>query len=318
MGVLVLIALATTSVHAAPLTRPEALRAIEKHADFGAISTIPNATHPSFDRGVKDGLWVNTRGGWEPTAFGRQYFTSVNMLGMKLSKPLHRTVVAVTGISDGAHTSNKIVEFTWRFTDLTRSLSDYTGATTGDHAGKAVFRYYDDGWRIISLDCGSVRSGTNSRPFKEEKSLTGFRFLGAYQTDSERAPFVFRLWFSKPRQVVGVVERRTSGPEPAKGKIKADNYDPPGDFDPMTGELHFFTIMDGTMVSFVGSLSSEVVKGVVTLRDHATGTLFQTHNVICKRVPDDDGDRRQFLSLEQWEAQYAKAVRFRPESSAKE
>lgn len=170
VGLVLLAALSPASAYAGPLSRPEALRAIQKHPDFPAVSSIPNATHPSFDRGVADGIWVNGRGGWEPTALGRQYFTSVNMLGMKLAQPLQRTVVAVTGISDASRSSAKIVEFTWRFTNLTRALSNYTGATTGDQPGKAIFSQYDDGWRIVDLECGSGRSGTNSRSFKDDKT----------------------------------------------------------------------------------------------------------------------------------------------------
>jgi hypothetical protein len=165
-----LLVLSAASAPAATLSRPEAKRAIEKHLDFAVVGSIPNATHPSFDRGVKDGVWVNTRNGWQPTAVGRQYFTSVNMLGMKLAKPLHRSVVAVTGIGDGAVASDKIVEFTWHFTDLTRALSIYTGATTGDQPGKAVFHQYDNGWRLVTLECGAGRSGTNSRPFRDAKT----------------------------------------------------------------------------------------------------------------------------------------------------
>jgi hypothetical protein len=303
---LLLLAL-TASAHAAPLTRPDAQRAIEKYADFATVTTIPNAIDPAFDRGVKDGIWVNTRSGWQPTALGRQYFTSVSMLGMKLATPLHRSVVAITGMSAGAVTSDKIVEFTWRFTDLTRSLSDYTGATTGDHAGTAVFHRYDDGWRIVNLNGGSVRGGANSRPFKEEKSTAGFRFLGTFQPDKEYALSLVRLWHYDPKQVVGIVERPIIGAESAKGKIKG------GNFDPVTGALNFLTIMDGTILEFQGSLKADAIKGVITRRDLQTGTLFMTEKVSCRKLPEDESDRRRFMSREQWEEQYVKGLRLRPE-----
>ncbi len=278
----------TTHVQAAALSRAEAQRAIQKHPEFASINTIPNATHPSFDRGVTDGIWVNTRGGWQPTALGQQYFTSVNMLGMKLAKPLHRSVVAITGISDGARAGTKIVEFTWRFTDLTSALAKYTGATTGDHAGRATFRQYDDGWRIDRLECGSVRAGTNSRAFAEDK--TGPRFLGTFQSENPRERFIFRLW-SDAGQVTGTVERRWSETVSAVGKIEGSNYDPGGTYNDVTGELTFFTSMEGTTVSFHGTLKNGLVKGAVTLSDAQTSAIIRTEQVTCRKLPEGEARR---------------------------
>lgn len=304
---LLLIFGATSAVQAAPLSRTEASRAIEKHPDFAVMKSISNATHSSFDRAVADGIWVNSRAGWEPTPLGRQYFTSVSMLKMTLAKPLHRAVVAVTGITESSITKHKIVEFTWRFTDLTRSLATYTGATTGDHSGSAIFSLYDDGWRIIDLDCGSVRSGMNSRPFKEEKSANGFSFLGEFETDEKYGHHLFQLWRESTGEVVGILLYPLMEADSPTAKIKTGSY------DPATGKISLTAVMNGTRHAFDGTLKSGVMKGVVTRRTLKTGKVFETVSVTCSRRSEEDTHLQQFLSRAQWEEQYVKGIQFRPE-----
>lgn len=167
---------------AATLTRADAQRAIQKYPDFAVTDTIPGLVNPGFDRAVADGMWVQAPsgggpGGWVPSALGKQYFTSVTLGGVHLSRPLHRAITAITGIADDGQSGEKVTEFTWHFTDLTSPLWKYTGATTDDHVGKATFRLYDDGWRVKELDCGSGQDGQNSRPFAEMKLTPGAKTI---------------------------------------------------------------------------------------------------------------------------------------------
>jgi hypothetical protein len=186
MKSLLLVALSVFTVAAsavaATLTRPDAQRAIQKHPDFATTDTIPGLVNPGFDRAVADGLWVQAPsgggpGGWVPSALGKQYFTSVTLGGIHLIKPLHRAITAITGIADEHLSGEKVAEFTWHFTDLTPSLWKYTGATSGDHSGKATFRLYDDGWRVKEIECDSGRDGQNSRPFVEKKLTPGAKTI---------------------------------------------------------------------------------------------------------------------------------------------
>jgi hypothetical protein len=66
--------------------------------------------------------------------------------------PLKRRAVEVTGIKDAPFDKDsKVVQFTWEYVDVPEPVNRYTGTTAGLHSGEALFKLYDDGWRIEGL-----------------------------------------------------------------------------------------------------------------------------------------------------------------------
>jgi hypothetical protein len=69
-----------------------------------------------------------------------------------LKVPLKRRAIEVTGIKDTPMDKNsKVVQFTWEYIDVPEEINRYTGTTAGVHSGEALFKLYDDGWRIDGL-----------------------------------------------------------------------------------------------------------------------------------------------------------------------
>jgi len=70
---------------------------------------------------------------------------------MILKQPIRWTVTAVTGITEGATPSEKIVDVTWQF-DLSSFPLEFRDAIQQPPlTGKTLFKLYDDGWRFEKL-----------------------------------------------------------------------------------------------------------------------------------------------------------------------
>ena len=148
----------TSASSSKELTRTAAKAAIEQVISKNNEVTVTDA---EFDVWNRTGYWAASpdlqSGGYQLTSSGRRFFTTVKLVfgrGVVLQtiKPLPQRVVAVTGISDAPSSQNgtaKLVDFTWNYNldgqpdEIRRLLSDRQ-----DKSERAVFRLYDDGWRI--------------------------------------------------------------------------------------------------------------------------------------------------------------------------
>lgn len=67
-----------------------------------------------------------------------------------MTVPIHWIVVDVTGITSAGSLNEKIVELTWKydFSALSRAVEDAIQPPI--NSGTAIFRLYDDGWRIVT------------------------------------------------------------------------------------------------------------------------------------------------------------------------
>jgi hypothetical protein len=126
------------------LTRGLAAGKIEQHFVEKAEGTYSLAPY-GFDRGVLQGYW-DPEGAL--TDRGRTLFTRVNRANIvPVTAPVYR--IEVTGITDAASPAGaKEVQFTLSNDRATGPVRRFiiAGGT-----GTAVFRRYDDGWRVESV-----------------------------------------------------------------------------------------------------------------------------------------------------------------------
>jgi hypothetical protein len=136
------------------LDRDAAKKLIQANAKFSEpVSVVPMNIQPS-ELALREGILVDPfrNGRWQPSEEGKKYFTSIipHTYMVTLANPLHREVVEVTGITEGSGGSQKLVNFTWRYRNLSDTIVRYTGLRR-DHDATAVFRKYDDGWRVDEI-----------------------------------------------------------------------------------------------------------------------------------------------------------------------
>ena len=75
---------------------------------------------------------------------------SLNYVFLTLASPLRPAIQSVTGISDGSIPSEKLVDFQWNYTTPPPNvLSPLLPAPP--YQGRAVFKKYDDGWRVEQI-----------------------------------------------------------------------------------------------------------------------------------------------------------------------
>jgi hypothetical protein len=157
------------------LSRSEAKGVIEKSESF-TPAHYPNISlkDEMVQAGLHQGLW--RKGGNNPTQQywmleltpkGKANFEAIDAYlnytggsaGTLVLKPIPRRVVEVTGISDGPGMVGppgtvKIVEFTWRWNleGLPDEVKNAVGQDLKDRKGNALFKLYDDGWRLERIE----------------------------------------------------------------------------------------------------------------------------------------------------------------------
>jgi len=121
----------------------------------------------AFDGGIREGLWKAT--GQFPdfaislTERGKRYFSAISIHPLYTETgqvvpllPVRRRVNTVDGIKE-VDKSTREVEFTWTFEGLTPVLERYSGYSAHTiWRGGAVFKLYDDGWRVEHLQVPSA------------------------------------------------------------------------------------------------------------------------------------------------------------------
>lgn len=168
----ILVFLAQNAI-AATLTRPEAQSVIQKCPAFAStrdVDVMPNGFNQMLQEHM---LSIGGPSAITLSPAMSRMFTGYWMTPGRatLQTPLSRVVASVTGIADGNSPSEREVKFTWYFKGLTAEVARCTGLTTGDHAGKAQLKHWDDGWRVesgemgIGLELANGTTGSNTRPF---------------------------------------------------------------------------------------------------------------------------------------------------------
>lgn len=161
ISLVAVIALCAVHTFAAPLTRPEATRVLQKTKDFKEFVDAPWSIEglripAHIQSGLNSGVLRRGSGGTE------------------LVTPLHRAVSSITGIAE-VSPSEKTVEFTWYISDLTATIADATHFDNADHPGMAAMKLYDDGWRVTGLQLtgamGGIQWGKSTRPLAGESGL---------------------------------------------------------------------------------------------------------------------------------------------------
>ncbi len=203
------------------LTRQQAQELIEQHQEF-ALEQELTATEEAARRAIDEhllekrpfegfGTMVDRSTGSGPyrvSVKGLKVFKVVDLYRFTLQQPIHRKVSEVTGITEDA-SGTKVATFLWHFSDLSVTLNRYTGVTTADHEGQALFRRYDDGWRVETVELSkNMYGGGNPRPLGEEL-LKPLELIGNFEgtiTDTGASPrpvFVQVIRDSAPDQVFG-------------------------------------------------------------------------------------------------------------------
>jgi hypothetical protein len=168
----------TFPAFAQPLTRASAEEAINTSPDFRA-KTIPGPPDQDhFELALKDAVWQpSVNGGFVPGSSNPEIvyetkktyvLASIDFTGIGLGRPLRRRIRKISGIADQADASTRIAEFTWVYDDPSSEyltfITKYTGINGDEHNGQALFRHYDDGWRVVKLvDC-TKKDGVPSCP----------------------------------------------------------------------------------------------------------------------------------------------------------
>lgn len=156
------------------LTRSTANELIAQSARFSPVVPTLELTSAELQCGLKEGLWIKTGRNrnlldsmfafhLEVTEKGKAGFNKLSpsyseryAASVTLSKQYAREVVDVTGIADYSPPlegwTGKEVQFTWRWNwDQFNDLAKKCLTPRSDEKGRAVFRHYDDGWRVEQI-----------------------------------------------------------------------------------------------------------------------------------------------------------------------
>ena len=148
---------------AGTLTREQALRMIQAHPSITTPVTTARIGYEELQAALQDGI-ATQPGAYEAlTEKGRRHFSAYSMIaGATLVRPLRRVASSVTGIRDSG--TNKIAEFTWHLDGLDSDTARYALLNNADQYGEALFRRYDDGWRIVTVKPKFKSGLPNTRP----------------------------------------------------------------------------------------------------------------------------------------------------------
>jgi hypothetical protein len=159
----------SASCSADELTRARAAALIEKDSRFSSASVIQLESRGRVlertkqDAAVVEGLFSEVGTKLVPTAKGARFWKPSPSLGTarahrsgcELATPARRRVVEITGIADSLlGVGLKELSFKWKYDSLPSVVARYSGQSSQPHRGRAIFRRYDDGWRLeeISLE----------------------------------------------------------------------------------------------------------------------------------------------------------------------
>jgi hypothetical protein len=122
-----------------------------KYDKLGAEQNV-RVTQEAFQMAKRDGVLNQYL---QLTPAGQVYFTQYWWLAGQATlkgAPLKRKASEVTGITDAPpNVGGKIVDFTWRLSDAPDYVNKYTGTTGSPQKAQALFRLYDDGWRVDGI-----------------------------------------------------------------------------------------------------------------------------------------------------------------------
>jgi hypothetical protein len=127
---------------------------MSKDARFTTVSLVlAQDAATVVNAGVSEGLWAAAGGGISfLTQDGRRHFAQAQGTTVVPVAPARREIVEVTGIADAPIGRNlKEVHFRWRYAGLSEVATRYTGQGKTPHESEAIFRLYDDGWRVETI-----------------------------------------------------------------------------------------------------------------------------------------------------------------------
>ncbi len=134
------------------LSRNAAEKIISSSADFSRTISILKFHEYGLEKAMKHGVWEAANYQPRLTSHGSEFFAGISRDRLELREPA-RGRVKVTGISDaiglgGSSGGVKEAQFTWDYESLPSVAKRYVVAGGG---GRALFRLYDDGWRLEEL-----------------------------------------------------------------------------------------------------------------------------------------------------------------------
>lgn len=159
------------------LTRGGALDSINKSSKFTPVTAEFALSKEQAQCGVQAGFWTvagsndsldaalfGFRQRYALTGKGRTVFASVNVgysareaARARLGSPHRRTAVRVTGIADyepslsGYHGKEATFEWRWEPTEIPEEVKQCIPTALTVQNGTALFRLYDDGWRVEEI-----------------------------------------------------------------------------------------------------------------------------------------------------------------------
>ncbi len=293
------------------LSRGSAKDLIQKSSDFNTVTAVV-AKSEAFDTAVKDNVLKPRHfttlmakddgtgsGPYELDDLGKQVFTMVSLNEFKLREPLHRQLSDVTGITDGPQPGvTKAAQFKWHFTDLSEPVSKYTGVTNSDHDGEALFRKYDDGWRVEEVKYGDMSGGGNTLPLKagSMKPLEMIAvFSGKLTGGSYPAADAYAEIFRATDEATGIFGVFLVGHNSAPVKIS-------GYYDPRTTKIEFqLARKDGDAVRHVeGAITGNNMTGTLTENPTPGAAPSQIRTLEMTKQPLS-GEPKKYYSVSQWE-----------------
>jgi hypothetical protein len=142
--------LSCSSTNSKDLSRGTALSILMKYDKLGSEQTV-HVSQEAFEMAKHDGVLNN----FQLSPAGQAYFTQYWYLAGQATlkgAPLQKKVSEVTGITDGPPSvGGKIVDFTWQFANTPDFVNKYTGTTGTPQKAQALFKLYDDGWRVEGI-----------------------------------------------------------------------------------------------------------------------------------------------------------------------
>ncbi len=148
MGALLLSVAACNST--TDLTRDKARKLLDSATQL-EVSNV-SITRTAYDNARKDGYFTQEMGKEVSGPAAKDFVQYWWYAGTGvLRQPLRCVVSEVTGITDAPLGTGKIVKFTCTLRNVPEAVNRYTGSTSGTRAGSALFKLFDDGWRVANV-----------------------------------------------------------------------------------------------------------------------------------------------------------------------
>jgi hypothetical protein len=163
------------SCSAEKLTREKAAELIKRSEDISKEKDYIYLNAEAPKKGIKLEIWKRKVNKFYLTDKGKQYFSAVGdtfffsgSYRAKILTPAEINV-EVTGITDApTDAKGKLAKFTWQYLDLPSAVKRF--AVQGG-LGAALFKEYDDGWRIedIKYELSSEPAKLTDKELEEER-----------------------------------------------------------------------------------------------------------------------------------------------------